>query len=65
MCSWPLPLLMTADIAVRVVNIVYKQFCVVGDMEMLVPGLVTAVALLLLTCRKFAGRSGRRAVPSA
>lgn len=51
--EWPLLLLMAVDIVGRVVNIVYKQFYVVGDMEMLVPGLVTAIILLLVTVWQF------------
>ena len=51
--EWPLLLLMAVDIVGRVVNIVYKQFYVVGDMEMLVPGLVTAIMLLLVTVWRF------------
>ena len=51
--EWPLLLLMAVDIVGRVVNIVYKQFYVVGDMEMLVPGLVTAIMLLLVTLWRF------------
>ena len=51
--DWMLLLLMMADIAGRVVNIVYKQFYVIGDMEMFVPGLVTAVIVLAVTARRF------------
>lgn len=51
--EWPLLLLMAADVAGRVVNIVYKQFYVIGDMEMLVPGLVTAVIVLAATAWQF------------
>ena len=51
--EWPLLLLMAADVAGRVVNIVYKQFYVIGDMEMLVPGLVTAIIVLAVTVWHF------------